>query len=189
MAVLVACEFMDASASKETMPTGLQQLNDATREEAFDMLLSCCGSLSWAQRMVAARPFADLKMLLKMAEQIWWELRPSDWLEAFASHPRIGERKTATQQSEQSAQWSAQEQAGAQTADDEIRAALAEANRVYEERFGYIYIVCATGKTSEELLALCQQRLSNDYEIELQVAAEEQQKITAIRLRKLLAKE
>ncbi len=171
---------MDESNNK------LAQLNDAPREEAFATLLSCCGSLSWAQRMAAARPFAAVAALLATADRIWWELRPSDWLEAFASHPRIGERKAATPQSAQASAWSAQEQAEAQTSADEIRAALAEANRAYEERFGYIYIVCATGKSSEEMLALCQQRLSNDYETELQIAAEEQRKITEIRLRKLM---
>ncbi len=170
--------------NKET--TGLQQLNAATREEAFAALLACCGSLSWAQRMAAARPFANLTSLLATAGRIWWELRPSDWLEAFASHPRIGERKAATPQSSQSAQWSEAEQAGTQASANETMNTLAEANRAYEERFGYIYIVCATGKSSEEMLALCQQRLSNDYEIELQMAAEEQRKITAIRLQKLI---
>jgi OHCU decarboxylase len=164
----------------------LAQLNDAPREEGFAALLACCGSLSWAQRMAAARPFVDVASLLATADRIWWELRPADWLEAFASHPRIGERKAATPQSSQAAAWSAQEQAGTQTSADEIRAALAEANRAYEERFGYIYIVCATGKSSEEMLALCQQRLNNDYETELQIAAEEQRKITEIRLRKLI---
>ena len=175
---------MDESANREN--TGLQQLNAASREEAFAALLACCGSLSWAQRMVAVRPLADVASLLATADRIWQELRPADWLEAFASHPRIGERNAATPQSSQAAAWSAQEQAGTQQSVDEIRAALAEANRAYEERFGYIYVVCATGKTSEEMLALCQQRLSNDYELELQMAAEEQRKITAIRLRKLI---
>jgi OHCU decarboxylase len=175
---------MDELANSEN--TGLQQLNAASREAAFAALLACCGSLSWAQRMVAARPFADVASLLATADHIWWELRPTDWLEAFASHPRIGERKAATPQSSQAAAWSAQEQAGTQSPADEVRAALVAANRAYQERFGYIYIVCATGKTSEEMLALCQQRLRNDYETELQIAAEEQRKITALRLRKLM---
>ncbi len=172
---------MDELANSEN--TGLQQLNAATREEAFAALLACCGSLSWAQRMAAARPFADVEALLATADRIWQELRPSDWLEAFASHPRIGEHQEATTQS---ARWSAQEQAGTEQAAQATMTALAEANRAYQERFGYIYIVCATGKTSAEMLALCQQRLSNDYELELQLAAEEQRKITAIRLRKLI---
>ena len=184
MAVSAAYAFMDESANSEN--TGLQQLNAATREDAFAALLACCGSLSWAQRMAAARPFADITLLLATADRIWWELRPTDWLEAFASHPRIGERKAATPQSSQSAQWSEQEQAGTQASANEIMTALAAANRAYEEQFGYIYIVCATGKSSEEMLALCQQRLNNDYETELQMAAEEQRKITAIRLRKLI---
>ena len=184
MAVSAAYAFMDELANKENI--GLQELNAATREDTFASLLACCGSLSWAQRMAAARPFADVASLLATADRIWWELRPTDWLEAFASHPRIGERKAATPQSSQAAQWSEQEQAGTCQAAEETMGALAEANRAYEERFGYIYIVCATGKSSEEILALCQQRLSNDYETELQMAAEEQRKITAIRLRKLI---
>ena len=174
---------MDASTLNET---GLAPLNQAAREDAFASLLACCGSLSWAQRMVAARPFAELASLLATADRIWGELRPTDWLEAFASHPRIGERKAATPQSSQFAAWSEQEQAGTQQSANETMTALAEANRAYEERFGYIYIVCATGKTSEEMLALCQQRLHNGYEIELQMTAEEQRKITAIRLQKLI---
>lgn len=183
MAVLAAYAFMDASTPNEV---GLARLNEATREEAFAMLLACCGSLNWAQRMAAARPFADLTTLLQTAERIWWELRPSDYLEAFASHPRIGEHKAAPKQSTQSAVWSEQEQAGTRQAAEETMRALAEANRAYEERFGYIYIVCATGKNSEEMLALCQQRLAHDHETELQIAAEEQRKITEIRLRKLI---
>lgn len=174
---------MGASTNHEA---GLAQLNDASREEAFAALLACCGSLSWAQRMAAARPFADVEALLATADRIWQELRPSDWLEAFASHPRIGERNATTPQSSQFAQWSAQEQAGTEQTAQATMTALAAANRAYQERFGYIYIVCATGKTSEEMLAFCQQRLSNDYELELQMAAEEQRKITAIRLRKLI---
>jgi OHCU decarboxylase len=163
-----------------------EQLNNAPREEAFEALLNCCGSTRWAQRMVTARPFTDVASLLATADRIWWELRPDDWLEAFASHPRIGERKAQRQQPAQSSQWSEAEQSGTHNADDEILAALAEANRAYQEKFGYIYIVCATGKSSEEMLALCRDRMNHDHEAELLIAAEEQRRITENRLRKLM---
>jgi OHCU decarboxylase len=168
------------------MPDALEQLNNAAREEAFEALLSCCGSTKWAQRMVGARPFADAVSLLTVAERIWWELRPDDWLEAFAGHPQIGESKARQRQSAQSAQWSETEQSGTHNTDAEILAALAESNRAYQEKFGYIYIVCATGKNSEEMLALCRDRLNNDHETELGIAAEEQRQITVIRLKKLI---
>ena len=115
-------------------------------------------------------------------------LAPSDWLEAFASHPRIGEPSKATQQGELGNAWAAAEQSGMQAARQDVRGALADANRKYEQRFGYIYIVCATGKTAEEMLALAQERLRNDPRDELNVAAEEQRKITRLRLDKLLDK-
>ncbi|HWQ35146.1 MAG TPA: 2-oxo-4-hydroxy-4-carboxy-5-ureidoimidazoline decarboxylase [Blastocatellia bacterium] len=166
--------------------TGLEQLNAATREDAFAALLSCCGSIRWAQRMTEARPFADSSALIGTAERIWRELRPADWLEAFASHPRIGERRAAVPQSAQSAQWSEAEQSGTRHSTPEILAELAEASRAYEEKFGYLFIVCATGKSSEQMLAICRERLGNDYEAELFIAAEEQRKITEIRLRKLI---
>lgn len=166
--------------------TSLEQLNTEPREKVFDAFLSCCGSMKWAMMMVEARPFADVASLHETAERIWWQLRPGDWLEAFASHPKIGERKAEQIVSEQSSKWSASEQAGINNAANETLAALAKANREYEERFGYIFIVCAAGKSSEEMLALCRQRLANDHEIEIQNAAEEQRKITAIRLDKLL---
>ena len=163
----------------------LELLNQASRDEAFTALLSCCGSTQWASRMVDARPFADGSLLEQTAERIWWELRPGDWLEAFACHPQIGERRAAPHQTAQSSQWSEAEQAGTHHAATETLAALAEANRAYAERFSYLYIVCATGKSTEEMLALCRQRLQNDHETELHNAAEEQRRITTIRLRKL----
>lgn len=139
--------------------------------------------------MAEARPFADTPTLLKQAEQIWQTLEPQDWLEAFASHPKIGSRQTARQQPAQSAEWSHAEQSGAHTAADSVREALAEANRLYEEKFGYIFIVCATGKSAEEMLALCRRRVHNAADLELRVAADEQRKITEIRLQKLLESE
>ncbi len=112
----------------------------------------------------------------------------SDWLEAFSHHPRIGERKSALPQSARGTAWAASEQSGVEKAADDLRGALAEANREYEQRFGYIYIVFATGKSAEEMLAVARERLRNDPDVEIRVAAEEQRKITRLRLDKLLEK-
>lgn len=171
------------------MSAGLEKLNQAQSEKAETAFLGCCGSRKWARQMTAARPFADFAELLKRAEEIWRNLEAEDWLEAFAAHPKIGERKASAQQTTQSAKWSQSEQSGVASAADSLLSELAEANRLYEEKFGYIFIVCATGKSAEEMLALCHERLKNDSQAELRAAAEEQRKITEIRLRKLLGAE
>ena len=164
----------------------LERLNHAPRESAENTFLDCCGSRRWARLMAEARPFADTATLLKQATQIWQSLEPQDWLEAFAAHPKIGARQTAPHQPAQSAEWSHAEQSGAHTAAAPVRDALAEANHLYEEKFGYIFIVCATGKSAEEMLALCRERIHNPADLELLIAADEQRKITEIRLQKLL---
>ena len=166
------------------MSLSLNALPPARAEAAF---LACCGSRIWAQRMTDGRPYADTAELLETADRVWWSLEPADWHEAFAAHPRIGERKSSGD--EQFRRWSEQEQAGAlsskTSADSPILAELAEANRLYEERFGHIFIVCATGKGAREMLGLLRSRLPNDPATELRVAAEEQRKITHLRLLKI----
>ncbi|HEX8734361.1 MAG TPA: 2-oxo-4-hydroxy-4-carboxy-5-ureidoimidazoline decarboxylase [Pyrinomonadaceae bacterium] len=168
------------------MSEALERLNQASRKVAETRFLDCCGSRKWARAMTGARPFADADALLEKAGRIWRSLDAGDWLEAFAAHPKIGARKAAPKQQAQSAEWSRGEQSGTHAASDSILDALAEANRLYEEKFGYIFIVCATGKSAEEMLEICRGRLNNDAETELPIAAEEQRKITEIRLRKLL---
>ena len=165
---------------------GLARLNASSAAKAESELLKCCGSSSWARQLVARRPFADVEELITVAERIWWGLGKQDWLEAFSSHPKIGEKKAAHVQSSEAARWSEQEQAGTQAAAQEMLVELKTLNRIYEERFGFIFIVCATGKTTEEMLALIKERLLNDYTTELRIAAEEQRRITRLRLRKLL---
>jgi OHCU decarboxylase len=166
---------------------GLERLNQASRETSKARFLDCCGSPKWARAMTAARPFADVAAVLEKASQIWRSLDARDWLEAFAAHPKIGARKAAPKQQAQSAEWSRGEQSGTHSASDSVRDALAEANRLYEEKFGYIFIVCATGKSAAEMLEICRRRLDNEPDAELEIAAEEQRKITEIRLKKLLA--
>jgi OHCU decarboxylase len=129
--------------------------------------------------MMARRPFGSEAAALDAADRIWVSLFPVDWREAFSAHSRIGDRNARGQ--------AAAEQAGAQNAPEAVRDALAEANRAYEERFGYIFIVCASGKSAEELLDLCRRRLDNDPVAELAVSAEEQRKITCFRMETLFA--
>jgi OHCU decarboxylase len=164
----------------------LQQLNALAPEQAKAEFLKCCGSQAWANALSGARPFTDAETLFRKAESVWWSLGEQDWLEAFRAHPKIGEQKAAAGQSEQARCWSAKEQSGIQDAATETKAALADGNQKYEERFGFIFIVCATGKSSEEMLAILSARLQNDPGTELRTAAEEQRKITRLRLEKLL---
>jgi OHCU decarboxylase len=164
----------------------LERLNALGDEEAAAELLTCCGSPIWARQMAQLRPFLSEGEMMEAADRVWWSLNPEDWLEAFRAHPRIGERTAQAEQGERAAAWSEQEQAGATAADAGAAAALAEGNREYERRFGYIYIVRAAGRTAEEMLENQRERLANDPETELRIAAGEQAKITRLRLEKLL---
>jgi len=166
--------------------SGLERLNALGREEARAALAECCGSREWCRQMVAGRPYASREQLLQRAEETWWTLGGADWLEAFRSHPRIGERKAEAGQTERERRWSAGEQAAVASAPDATLQALAEGNREYEARFGYIYIVCATGRSAPEMLALLRSRLRNTPDEELRAAAAEQARITRLRLEKLL---
>jgi len=166
--------------------TALTQLNRFSSAQAEAEFLKCCGSKRWASSMSDARPFASADDLTARADNIWRSLQTEDWLEAFRAHPKIGEQKAAAVQSEQAQSWSAQEQSGVQDAATETKVALAAGNQEYEARFGFIFIVCATGKSSAEMLAILNGRLQNDPGTELRVAAEEQRKITRLRLEKLL---
>lgn len=168
------------------MSDGLERLNALSEKEAEAELLKCCGSALWARRMAAERPFHDLQELLAKADAVWWALDAEDWLEAFSRHPKIGEKESARAQAEAAQQWSEQEQAGTNAADEETRLTLAAANREYERKFGYIYIICATGKTADQMLSILQERLQNNADKEIRVAAEEQRRITHLRVQKLL---
>jgi 2-oxo-4-hydroxy-4-carboxy-5-ureidoimidazoline decarboxylase len=163
----------------------LAQINAWTEDEAIAAFRRCCGSTRWFERMARLRPFESEASLFEAAERAWWALASADWLEAFAAHPKIGDRDAMRAKFAATAAWSASEQAGVVGAPEDVLDALADANDRYHERFGYIFIVCATGKTAEEMLALIRERLSNDPEVEIQTAAAEQAKITRIRLEKI----
>jgi OHCU decarboxylase len=165
----------------------LHSLNSLSLAEAEKELLKCCGSKEWAQRLLAERPFESLADLSAKAERVWWTLEPRDWLEAFHSHPKIGEKKAVTATTPEAQRWSADEQAGINSSAPATVHALADLNRVYEDKFGFIFIVCASGKSSEEMLAMLRERLENDRDEELRIAAGEQARITQLRLSKLLA--
>jgi OHCU decarboxylase len=161
----------------------VERLNALPAEAAEQALLACCGSRAWARRVAAARPFEDFDALVTAAHADWWSLGEDAWLEAFGAHPRIGDE---VQPHDRAARWSASEQAGADRADTEVRERLARGNDAYFDRFGFIFIVCAAGKTADEMAALLESRLANERETELRVAAEEQMKIAELRLRKWL---
>ena len=163
----------------------LDDLNGLDEAAATREFLRCCGSRRWAARMAVLRPFADATMVADAAERAFETLDRADWLEAFAAHPKIGTGQAGG--AGRAGAWSAQEQALVAEGADKTLQRLAEANRDYEARFGYIFIVCATGKTAAEMLALLERRLQHDPGAELRIAADEQQKISQLRLTRLLA--
>ena len=163
----------------------LARWNRLSAEEAAQEIQACCGSAAWAHAVAAKRPL-DETSLIAASDEVWWTLGTSDWMEAFSKHPRIGERKAPQTAAVQSAAWSAQEQRAVAKSDDTMQSALAEANREYERKFNRVFIVCATGMSVPEILEILRRRLQNDDPTELGEAAEEQRKITNLRLKKWL---
>lgn len=159
-----------------------QELDAAAPADAHATLSACCGSSQWTGRMLARRPFGSRDGLLDAAREEWWALAPDDWLEAFSHHPRIGDRASLAARFPATHHLSAREQAAVGDATEGVLTALADANQAYVDRFGFIFIVCATGKTANEMLELLRERLPNDRHTEIRIAAAEQEKITALRL-------
>lgn len=164
----------------------LARWNLVDEDAAVAEVLPCCGSRSWALELARARPFADDAELCERSDRIWLRLALADWDEAFRTHPRIGERKAVGTATQQSAAWSRDEQSGAGRSDASVLGALERGNRLYEERFGRVFLVCATGKSAAEILTILERRLQNDSDTELQEAVEQQRQITQLRLRKWL---
>lgn len=156
----------------------LAELNVLPRDAAERELARCCGSTRWVAAILARRPFTDAEQLYRTADEIWWSLDGGDWLEAFSNHPRIGARVAG---------WSKDEQSGIRDASNDTITALADRNRDYERRFGHVFLICATGKGADEMLAQLEQRMDNDPATELRIAAAEQAKITRLRLERLIA--
>ena len=164
----------------------LARLNALPAASAASVLREVCGAPGWAESVVASRPFVDRAALEVAAETAWDDLDPDAWVEGFESHPRIGEQRRVS--GGDASAWSRAEQEGMGSADDVVRASLAEAQRAYERRFGWTYVVCATGRTAEEMRADALARLGNEPDVEIAVAAGEERRIGRLRLEKLLAK-
>jgi 2-oxo-4-hydroxy-4-carboxy-5-ureidoimidazoline decarboxylase len=169
---------LDTSRVEAGGAVSVAEFDAMPEAQAAELLKSCCGSARWVAEMLTRRPFASRDTFLEAADSVWLALTPADWLEAFSHHPRIGARDAHGP--------AAEEQAGVSVASDGTRAGLGEVNRLYEERFGYIYIVCAAGKSGAEMLEIARGRLGNPPDLELAIAAGEQQKITRLRLEKVI---
>jgi 2-oxo-4-hydroxy-4-carboxy-5-ureidoimidazoline decarboxylase len=161
------------------------RLDSAAGDEARTLLQRCCGAARWVERMMARRPFGSNEALLAAAREEWFGLDRADWLEAFGHHPKIGDRESLRRRFATTAHLSEHEQAGVAGASGDVLSALADGNREYEQKFGYIFIVCATGKSADEMYALLRERLRNLPDTELKIAAAEQAKITRLRLMNL----
>jgi 2-oxo-4-hydroxy-4-carboxy-5-ureidoimidazoline decarboxylase len=164
----------------------LHDLNTLPKPQLRQELMKCCGSVAWVDKIMTFFPIEDLVELLEDAEEQWFKCSPEDWKEAFSYHPRIGDLDSLKKKFASTANWAMGEQSGTSTASEETIQALAKGNTEYEAKFGYIFIVCATGKSAAEMLANLQSRLTNDPKEEIEIAADEQNKITRLRLEKLL---
>jgi OHCU decarboxylase len=167
------------------MNATLDAWNKADEADAYDAMIACCGAKRWAKAMATLRPINTVAELSEAADRIWAKMEEPDWLEAFACHPRIGERKSAHAVA-RSAAWSKQEQSSAASTSETVLAEIAAGNARYEKLFGFTYIVCATGKSADEMLAILKRRLASNRRDELLEAAEQQRQITQIRLGKWL---
>ena len=165
----------------------LDQLNRLSEADATTAFEQCCGAARWVERMVIGRPFESLAEMIEISDTIWEECDVDDYLEAFTHHPRIGDVESLAKKYANTKAWASGEQKGVEGADRAVIERLAAGNKSYEEKFGHLFIVCATGKSVAEMLALLEARMPNDPKAEVMVAAAEQNKITRLRLKKLLA--
>ncbi len=164
----------------------LSILNNYTKEQAFNAFMKCNTSEKWCQRMEESRPFSDFQSVIKMADEHWRGLKEKDFLQAFEGHPEIGDVSTLREKYRNTEKLAGHEQSGVNIATENTLQSLSRGNKDYKEKFGFIFIVCASGKSADEMLALLLKRLPNSRKQELVNAAEEQAKITHIRLNKLL---
>ena len=183
----LVAEFLEHLGRNENGKDVLARWNRLPSAEAAQDILPCCGSKAWARGMADRRPILNDAALLAACDEVWKNLKESDWMEAFRSHPRIGESHSLASAPAQSAAWSGEEQQKVGAAGEDVKVALKEGNRVYEQRFKRIFIVCATGKSAPEILEILQRRLRNDESVELHEAAEQQRQIAHLRLKKWLS--
>ena len=164
----------------------LQELNNLSFSEAYIQLETCCVSKNWITSMVNSRPIESIDQLMNISNRAWQKCTKQDFLEAFKGHPKIGDVSSLAKKYANTSDLAANEQSGVDSANDEIIKLLAKGNQEYEKKFGFIFIVCATGKSAKEMLYLLEERIQNNIDEELDIAAGEQHKITTIRLEKLL---
>lgn len=164
----------------------LAEFNGLDEAKAIQALLQCCSAENWARLTVSHRPYKDLAALLLSATKNWQDMQQDDWLQAFDGHPKIGDPASLKKKYQATHQIAREEQANVQYASDQVIQDLAVANQRYLNRFGFIFIICATGKSAEEMLVSIQNRIHNTAEQELIIAAAEQHKITLLRLEKLI---
>ena len=163
----------------------LDDFNNLSEKEISKELFKCCGSSAWVKKMMMYRPFQSKEQLIKLADKAWSECTENDGLEAFTHHPKIGDLEYLKKKFASTAKWSKGEQSSVEEAPMETLKALAQGNADYEKKFGFIFIVCATGKSADEMLDLLEHRLQNERKKEINIAMEEQQKITNLRIEKL----
>ena len=164
----------------------LESLNSLTISDANEQFETCCGAANWVEKMNQNRPFQNKDDLYQKAESIWYSLSSKDWLEAFTHHPKIGNIDSLRKKFHNTKSISKDEQSGINDAAESTLKDLAESNQLYQDKFGFIFIICATGKSADEMLALIKIRLNNNANEEMRNAAKEQNKITQLRLEKLL---
>ncbi len=183
MEELVAYDCLDLLSKTMT----IEKLNSLKPQEAADELFKCCGSTAWSKKLSEQRPFKNAHDLCETSDGIWENATNEDGLEAFTHHPKIGDIKSLEKKFASTKEWAGGEQSGVNVANQTILQALAKGNDDYENKFGFIFIVCATGKSAEEMLVLLNERIGNDKAVEIKIAMEEQNKITKIRLKKLIS--
>jgi 2-oxo-4-hydroxy-4-carboxy-5-ureidoimidazoline decarboxylase len=164
----------------------LSKLNENTKKEVFEAFMQCNTSEKWCESMADSRPYADYQSVLDNADAFWGESEEKDLLQAFEGHPEIGDVSTLREKYRNTEKLAGHEQSGVNTATENTLQSLSQANKDYKEKFGFIFIVCASGKSADEMLALLLARLPNTRDEELVNAAEEQRKITHLRLDKFL---
>lgn len=163
----------------------INDFNSQSKEIAFKEVFNCCGSTSWANQVVNKRPFSTVEELKLVSDEIWKNISVGDVLEAFTHHPKIGDKKSLEKKFASTSNWASNEQSGVDKAESSILEELAKGNLEYKNKFEFIFIVCATGKTAEEMLKLLNIRLPNSIDEEIRIAAGEQNKITHLRIDKL----
>jgi 2-oxo-4-hydroxy-4-carboxy-5-ureidoimidazoline decarboxylase len=164
----------------------IEKINCLDKDQATHLFMQCCTSSRWIEKMVDGRPYNNLSTLREHADQAWDQMAEQDYLQAFEGHPKIGNVSSLKAKYANTKQLASGEQSGASQATEALILQLAESNQAYEDKYGFIFIVCATGKSAEEMLDLLYTRLKNDRHRELEIASEEQRKILHLRLEKLL---